>query len=144
MKIEEYEFPDDLYYTDRHFWVRDDGDILTLGTTDYAQKVAGEFIYVEVPEEDTKITKGKPFASLESGKWVGRIYAPLNGVVTEGNEEVDDDAILLNSSPYGDGWICKIKPDNKDDINDLFRTSDEKFITWMKEEITKNKEKQEE
>ena len=138
MNIDGYKFPDDLYYTEHHFWVRDEGEVLSLGVTDYAQKLAGEFIYVELPEEDATIKKGKPFASLESGKWVGRIYAPVNGVITEANEAVDDDATLLNSSPYDEGWICKIKPDNKDELKELFRAADEKFQSWMKEEIAKN------
>ena len=143
MKIEDYEFPDDLYYEEHHFWIRDDGDVLTIGVTDYEQKLAGKFIYVELPDEDTKIKKGKPFTSIESGKWVGRIYGPVNGIITESNEELDDDATLMNSSPYDEGWICKIKPDNKDELNDLFRANDEKFLAFMKEEIAKNKEKAE-
>ncbi len=138
MKIDEYEFPDELYYEEHHFWVRDEGETLTLGITDYAQKLAGEFIFIELPEEDQKITKGKPFTSIESGKWVGRVYAPVNGVIVEANEALDDDATLMNSSPYGDGWICKIKPSNKDELKDLMKTSDAKFKPWMKEEIEKN------
>lgn len=142
MKIDEFDFPDALYYTEHHFWVRDDGDVLTLGVTDYAQQLAGEFIYVELPDEDTKVKKGKPFASLESGKWVGRIYGPVNGIVTEANEELDDDATIMNSSPYGEGWICKIKPDNKEELNDLFRVNNPDFQAWIKEEITKNVKKE--
>lgn len=140
MKIEEYDFPDELYYDEHHFWIRDDGDDLTLGVTDYAQKLAGEFIYVELPEAGRKITKGKPFASLESGKWVGRIYAPVNGVITESNEAVEDDSTLLNSSPYEQGWICKIKPTDKDELKQLHQTSDENFQSWIEEEIKKHKE----
>lgn len=137
MKIDKYEFPDDLYYEEHHFWVKDEGDTLLMGITDFAQQLAGEFIYVELPEEDRKIKKGKPFASIESGKWVGRIYAPVNGVITEANEDLDDDATLLNSSPYG-SWICKIKPDDKNELNDLYKTDDGKFEAFMKEEIARN------
>ena len=138
VKIEEYEFPDNLYYTEHHFWVKEDGDIIILGITDFAQKLAGEFIYIQLPDVDKKIKKGKPFATVESGKWVGRVYAPVNGIITEINEALDDDASLMNSSPYDKGWICKIKPENKEGLNELFKTSDGKFEPWMKEEIAKN------
>ena len=138
MKIDKYDYPEDLYYTDHHFWVRDEGEILTLGITDYAQQLAGEFIYIELPDEDSNVKKGKPFASIESGKWVGRIYGPVNGVITEVNEELEDDATIMNKSPYDDGWICKIKPENKEELNELFKASDEKFQAWVKEEIAKN------
>ena len=135
MKIEDFDFPDELYYDRHHFWIKDEGDVISMGVTDYAQNLAGDFIVVELPDEGMKIKADKPFASLESSKWVGRIYAPLNGVVVEVNEEVDDDSTLLNSSPYGDGWICKIKPDNKDDLKQLSKASDEDFIAWIKKEI---------
>ena len=140
MKIEKYEYPDELYYDKHHFWIKDEGDVLTMGVTDFAQNLAGNFIVVELPDEDMKIKKNKPFASLESGKWVGRIYAPVNGVVAEVNEAVDDDPTLLNSSPYGEGWICKIKPDNKDELNELSQVSDENFVAWVKKEIAEHTE----
>ena len=138
MKIDNYEFPDDLYYDKHHFWVKDEGDTLLMGLTDYAQQLAGEFIYIELPDEDQKLKKDKPFASIESGKWVGRIYAPVNGVITEVNDDLDDDATIMNSSPYDKGWICKNKPENKDELNELAKITDDAHQTWLKEEIAKN------
>jgi glycine cleavage system H protein len=112
MEIEGYSFPDELLYDKNHFWARIEGDSVVMGTTDFAQKLAGEIGYVELPEAGQKISQGKPFGSIESGKWVGRIYAVLSGEVAEVNEALEDEPELINSAPYGDGWICKIAPDN--------------------------------
>ena len=87
---------------------------MVMGTTDFAQKLAGEIGYVELPEAGQKVTQGKPFGSIESGKWVGRIYAVLSGQVAEVNEALEDEPELINTSPYDQGWICKVSPENLD------------------------------
>jgi glycine cleavage system H protein len=112
MELEGYNFPDDLWYDKNHFWARLAGDTVVMGTTDFAQKLAGDIGYVEIPEEGQKVQQGKPFGSIESGKWVGRIYAVVSGEVTAVNETLEDEPELINSSTYEDGWICKISPDN--------------------------------
>lgn len=112
MEMEGYVFPDDLWYDKNHFWARIEGDTVVMGTTDFAQKLAGDIGYVEIPEEGQKVLQGKPFGSIESGKWVGRIYAVLSGEVTAVNEALEDEPELINSSPYDQGWICKIVPEN--------------------------------
>jgi len=112
MEIEGYTFPDDLWYDKNHFWARVEGDAVVMGTTDFAQKLAGEIGYVELPEAGQKVTQGKPFGSIESGKWVGRIYAVLSGQVAEVNEALEDEPELINHSPYDQGWICKVFPEN--------------------------------
>ncbi|MBI5602477.1 MAG: glycine cleavage system protein GcvH [Deltaproteobacteria bacterium] len=112
MEIEGYFFPDDLWYDKNHFWARIDGDQVVMGTTDFAQKLAGDIGYVEIPEEGQKVQQGKPFGSIESGKWVGRIYAVFSGKVTVVNEALEDEPELINSSPYDQGWICQIAPEN--------------------------------
>ena len=114
MELEGYSFPDDLLYDKNHFWARIEGDTVVMGTTDFAQKLAGEIGYVEMPEEGQKVSQGKPFGSIESGKWVGRIYAVVSGEVTAVNEALEDEPELINQSPYDQGWICKIAPDNLD------------------------------
>ena len=113
MEIEGYNFPDELWYDKNHFWARIEGDTVVMGTTDFAQKLAGEIGYVELPEVGQKVTQGKPFGSIESGKWVGRIYAVLSGQVTEVNEALEDEPELINNSPYDQGWICKVSPENR-------------------------------
>lgn len=112
MEMEGYFFPDDLWYDKNHFWVRIEGDSVVMGTTDFAQKLAGDIGYVELPEEGRKVQQGKPFGSIESGKWVGRIYAVFSGEVTAVNEALEDQPELINASPYEEGWICKIAPEN--------------------------------
>jgi len=114
MEIEGYSFPDDLLYDKNHFWARIEDGTVVMGTTDFAQKLAGEIGYVELPEAGQKVTQGKPFGSIESGKWVGRIYAVLSGQVAEVNEALEDEPELINSSPYDQGWICKLSPENLD------------------------------
>ena len=108
MEIEGYFFPDDLWYDKNHFWARIEGESVVMGTTDFAQKLAGDIGYVELPEEGRGIQQGKPFGSIESGKWVGRIYAVFSGKVTEVNEALEDEPEIINASPYQDGWICKM------------------------------------
>ena len=139
MEIEGYFFPEDLWYDKNHFWARPEGEHLVMGTTDFAQKLAGEIGYVELPEEGRKVQQGKPFGSIESGKWVGRIYAVFSGVVTEVNEALEDEPELINASSYGDGWICKISPDHLDEEKlNLMAASDLK--PFIEAEILRVKE----
>ncbi len=104
MEMEGYFFPDDLWYDKNHFWARIEGDHLVMGTTDFAQRLAGDIGYVELPEEGRKVQQGKPFGSIESGKWVGRIYAVFSGEVIAVNEALEDQPELINASPYDEGW----------------------------------------
>lgn len=112
MKIEEYFFPDDMYYHKEHFWAKVEGDVVTMGTTDFAQKLAGQVVYVELPSSGKTVEQGKPCGSMESGKWVGRIYAPVSGKVESINGDLEDTPELINESPYEKGWMCKIKASN--------------------------------
>ncbi len=136
MKVKDYNFPDDLYYDNNHFWARVEGDVVVMGTTDLTQKMAGEITFVDVPEEDDEVTQGKPFGSIESGKWVGRVYAPVSGVVIEGNEDLEDEPELINEDCYGKGWICKIKPSNLEaELKNLMQG--EAYQAWVEKEIAK-------
>ena len=129
MKIEGYSFPDDLYYDKNHFWAKVDGDVVLMGATEFTAKLAGEITYVELPEEDDEVEQGRPFGSLESGKWVGRVYAVVSGEVTAINEDLEDEPELVNENPY-DAWICKIAPgDLEADLENLMKVGDlEPFI----------------
>ena len=101
MEIQGYNLPDDLYYEEHHFWVRDDGDILVMGMDDFGRQMADEIVYVQLPEEGKKITAGKKFAKMESGKWLGKIYGPVNGELVAVNEELEEDPGLINADCYG-------------------------------------------
>jgi glycine cleavage system H protein len=109
MEIEGYLFPDDLYYHKEHFWARVEGDVVTVGTTDFAQKLAGQIVFVELPSAGRAVEQGKPCGSMESGKWVGRIYAPISGKVESSNQDLEDSPEFINDSPYEKGWIFRIK-----------------------------------
>ena len=109
MEIGGYQFPDDLYYHKEHYWARVENDTVVMGATDFAQKLAGEIAYVELPEDGRKLVQDRPFGSMETGKWVGRIYAVVSGTVAEANEELEETPEMINESPYDKGWICKIK-----------------------------------
>ena len=112
MDIEGYLFPDDLYYHKEHYWAKVEGEIVVMGTNDFAQKLAGQIVYVEMPSVGRAVEQGKPCGSMESGKWVGRIYAPVSGKVVSINQDLEESPELINESPYEKGWICKINPTN--------------------------------
>ena len=138
MKIEEYNFPDDLYYHKEHFWAKVEGDAVTMGTTDFAQRLAGQVVYIELPSAGKAVEQGKPCGSMESGKWVGRIYAPVSGKIEAINGELEDTPELINESPYEKGWMCKIKASNlQEDLKNLMKA--EGLPDFIKSEIERVK-----
>ncbi|HMW34156.1 MAG TPA: glycine cleavage system protein GcvH [bacterium] len=102
-------FPEELLYAASHEWVRLEGDIATVGVSDYAQSELGDIIFLELPEIGKKVTAGQPFGSVEAVKTVSDLYAPFSGEVIEVNGVLADKAETINSDPYGNGWIVKIK-----------------------------------
>ncbi len=139
MEVEGYSFKEDLYYEKNHFWAKvDDEENVIVGATDFFQKLAGDIVFIELPMIGTKVEQGKPFSSLESGKWVGKVYAPVSGEVVEVNDDLEDEPELINESPYDEGWIVKIKPDNlTEDLEKLMRPGPE-FEQFMKDEAEKH------
>jgi glycine cleavage system H protein len=105
------ELPGDLQYTDDHEWLRreDDGTV-TIGITDHAQSALGDLVYVELPEVDQEVDSGGDMAVVESVKAASDVYAPISGTVVAVNAALSDDPEVINSDPYGDGWIVKLKP----------------------------------
>ena len=102
--------PDDLRYTSDHEWVRLENDRIRMGITDYAQDALGDVVFVQLPEPGTKVEAGGSFSEVESTKSVSDVYAPLAGEVVEVNGELVDAPQRLNEDPYGDGWICVLRP----------------------------------
>jgi glycine cleavage system H protein len=100
--------PEELHYTPEHEWVSISGSIASVGITDYAQKSLGDVVFVTAPAVGTKVTAGEPCGEVESTKSVSDLYAPVDGEVTEINAEIDDDPGLVNSDPYGAGWLFKV------------------------------------
>ena len=107
--------PEDLIYTEDHEWVRFiDGNAI-VGITDFAQSQLGDIIFLELPDVDDKIIAGEPFGEIEAVKTVSELYAPVDGTVIEVNNNLEDFPEKVNQDCYGDGWIIKIKPENKID-----------------------------
>lgn len=125
--------PGDLRYTKSHEWIRteDDGSI-TVGITDHAQAALGDLVYVEVPEEGTEVGAGDACAVVESVKAASDVYAPVDGVVIEGNPALADQPELVNEQPYDDGWLWRMEAGNIEDLDGLLDA--EAYETALDEE----------
>lgn len=139
MQIQGYNMPDDLYYEEHHFWVRPEGDFLVMGMDDFAQQMAGEVVYVQLPFEGKKLEAGKKFAQVESGKWVGKVYAPVDGELAQCNEELESHPGLINEDCYGKGWMYKIRPRDMAEISRLIHGL-EAVEKWVLADIEKYKQ----
>lgn len=113
------EVPDGLYYTKEHEWLKVEGDEVTIGITDHAQNALTDIVYIELPETGMVVEDMGEFAVVESVKSASPIFAPLAGEITAVNEELEDAPELMNTSPYGDGWIIKMRIDNPESVSDL-------------------------
>ena len=114
------ENPSDLKYTKSHEWLRDNGDgTVTVGITEHAQDLLGDVVFVELPEVETVLTAEENCGVIESVKAASDMYAPLDGEVTEVNEELDSEPELINSAPFGEGWIFTMKLNSMDDLDTL-------------------------
>ena len=111
--------PEDLIYTEEHEWVRVTGENAIVGITDYAQSQLGDIIFLELPDVGDKIIAGEPFGEIEAVKTVSELYAPIDGTVIEVNNNLEDFPEKVNQDCYGDGWIIKIKLENKIGKEDL-------------------------
>ena len=109
----------DCLYTETHEWLSVDGDVATLGLTDYAQGELGDIVFVEIPEAGTGLAAGDVLTTVESVKSVSELYSPVEGEVVEGNAALDDDPSLINSDPLGAGWIAKLKLAEGTDVSGL-------------------------
>jgi glycine cleavage system H protein len=116
--------PSDLRYTSDHEWVRIEGDIATIGITDYAQDALGDVVFVQAPTVGANVKSGDSISEVESTKSVSDIYAPITGVVSKANEALDADPSLINSDPYGNGWICEIEVASNVDSSHLLTASE--------------------
>ena len=117
------EIPEGLYYTKEHEWIKVDGEQVIIGITDHAQNALTDIVYIELPEVGQTMGDMDEFAIVESVKSASPIFAPLAGEITDVNEELDDAPELMNSGPYEDGWIVKMKLDNPDAVKSLMDAS---------------------
>ena len=111
--------PDDLRYSVDHEWVRVEGDVVRIGITDYAQDALGDVVFVDLPLVGAAVEAGDSLSEIESTKAVSDVYAPVDGDVVEANGALVDTPELLNRDPYGDGWICLLRPSVAAALRDL-------------------------
>jgi glycine cleavage system H protein len=110
----DFEYPDDLRYTTEHEWVKTVGDRMRVGITAYAQDALGDIVYVSLPETGSTISAGSSVGEVESTKSVSDLYAPISGTVVERNEALEATPELVNSDPYGQGWMFEVEPSDPD------------------------------
>jgi glycine cleavage system H protein len=113
-------FPDDLLYSREHIWVRVDGDLATIGLTDYAQENLGEVVSVELPEADSEVERDEPFGTIESSaKGIVELISPVSGDVIHVNEDISDDTGIINSDPHDTGWLIIVEMNDIEELDDL-------------------------
>jgi glycine cleavage system H protein len=115
--------PENLKYTKDHEWIKVDGNIALVGITDYAQNELGDIVFIEVDTVDEELDKEETFGTIEAVKTVSDMFMPTSGKIIEFNEELEDSPELVNSDPYGKGWIIKLEISNPDELNDLLDAS---------------------
>tara|TARA_B100000767_G_scaffold114831_1_gene109510 strand:+ start:510 stop:905 length:396 start_codon:yes stop_codon:yes gene_type:complete len=118
-KFKKMNIPKDLKYTKDHEWVRIDGDIATIGVTDFAQGELGDIVFVEIESIDETLDTEEVFGSVEAVKTVSDLFMPLAGEVLEFNEALETDPELVNNDPYGEGWMIKIKISDASEVENL-------------------------
>jgi len=111
--------PAELRYSSDHEWVRVEGTTVTIGITEYAQDALGDVVFVDMPDQGLAVAAGETFSEVESTKSVSDIYAPITGSIAEVNEALESQPELLNSDPYGAGWICRIEISDPSELDGL-------------------------
>ena len=118
-ELSELNLPDDVRYAESHEWARTEGDKVKVGISDYAQDQLGDIVFVELPEVGDSLDKGEEFGTVESVKAVSELYMPVSGEIVAVNSALEDNPEWVNNTPYADGWMIEIKPDNPSAIDDL-------------------------
>jgi glycine cleavage system H protein len=118
-EIDALKFPDDLRYSQDHEWARKDGDVFTVGISDFAQDQLGDVVFVELPEPGGTFDKGQEFGTVESVKAVSELFMPVAGQVVAVNTGLEDGPERVNNDPYGQGWMIQVKPSDPGDFDEL-------------------------
>jgi len=126
--------PEDLHYSKDHEWVRVEGDQAIIGITDYAQNSLGDVVYVELPKAGDKFAPSEPFGSVESVKAVSEVFTPIAGTITSINESLADEPEKVNSDPYGQGWMIRLKMDNPGEVDSLLSAAEYEDFTKAESE----------
>ena len=140
MRFLDYECPEELHYHKDHAWARVEGGLVVVGVTDFAQKMAGTIKRIVTLEVGDEIEQDRPFGTLSSGKWTGKVQSPVSGEIVEVNMALEDRPKLVNDSPYGEGWMIKVRPSNLDEeLKRLYRAGTDAFNAWLTAEHQKYK-----
>ena len=126
--------PEDLHYSKDHEWVRVDGDQAIIGITDYAQNSLGDVVYIELPKVDEEFAANESFGSVESVKAVSEVFTPVAGVVAKINESLADEPEKVNSDPYGEGWMIRVKMANSGEVDSLLTAAEYEDFTKAESE----------
>lgn len=129
MPVKKYTIPEDLYYDTNDFWIKVTGDEAVVGMTDYGQSNTGDILYLELSPCGETFQRGEKFGSIESGKWVGNLTAPLSGIVLDSNEKVEMSPRQVNNDAYGEGWMYKIKISQPDELQSLM--APQEYAEWV-------------
>lgn len=122
-EINELDLPDNLRYSENHVWALLDDEKIRVGISDYAQDQLGDVVYVDLPQVGDSFEKGKEFGVVESVKTVNDLYMPVGGEILAVNPEVEDSPEIVNQSPYGDGWMIEVKPDDPGEMDSLMNNN---------------------
>jgi glycine cleavage system H protein len=126
--------PEDLHYSKDHEWVRVEGDVAVIGITDFAQNALGDVVYVEVPKPGEKFEAHESFGSVESVKAVSEIFTPISGEVVEVNESLQDEPEKVNTDPYGEGWMIRMRMNNPGEVDSLLSAVEYEEFTSVETE----------
>lgn len=121
-------FPENLKYTKDHEWVSVDGDVVTVGITEFAQKELGDIVYVEVETLDQTLEKDEVFGTVEAVKTVSDLFLPVSGEIIEFNDSLESEPEKVNNDPYGDGWMVKVKMSNPSQLDELMGSDEYKAL----------------
>ncbi len=121
--------PEDLHYSKDHEWIRVEGDVGTIGITDHAQNSLGDVVYVELPKASESFSAHEPFGSVESVKAVSEIFTPVGGEVVEVNEALQDEPERVNTDPYGEGWMIRVRMTNPGEVDSLLSAAEYEDFT---------------
>jgi len=137
VQIQEYNLPDDLYFHGEHSYAKIEDGKVRVGMSDFFAKTAGSIVYVDLPFEGDDVEAGEVCGKIQSRKWIGKLVAPVGGEIVEINEDINDDATLINSDPYEAGWILLIEPSNlEEDLANLIH-GPEAVQEWIAGEMKK-------
>ena len=128
--INDVDLPDDIHYAESHEWAKSEGDHVKVGISDYAQDQLGDIVFVEMPEAGETFEKGAEFGTVESVKAVSELYMPIGGEIVAVNNALEDSPELINDTPYSDGWMIEVKPDDLSELDSLM--TKDAYLTSLK------------